>query len=78
MPVEPEKQLSDEFVFQQSIQIHTGSVRALGTHPLGEVLMSGSIDKTNKLFSLNNKTGKYDFTKEVSYHDGFVLNICPL
>jgi len=40
--------------------------------------MSGSIDKTNKLYNLNNATGKYEFTKEVQYHEGFVLSICPL
>ena len=40
--------------------------------------MSGSIDMSNKLYNLNNMTGKYEFVREVKYHDGFVLDICPM
>lgn len=40
--------------------------------------MSGSIDKTQKLFHLNPTSGKYDFVKEVKYHEGFILDICPM
>jgi phospholipase A-2-activating protein len=50
----------------------------LATHPKGDILMSGSIDKTNKLYLLDNSTGRYDFVREVKYHDGFVLCIIPL
>lgn len=57
--------------------MHTGCVRSLGTHPSGDVLMSGSIDMTNKIYKLDPLSGKYSFTKEVKYHEGFVLNIIP-
>ena len=39
--------------------------------------MSGSIDMTNKMWNLNNAIGKYNFSKEVKYHEGHVLDICP-
>lgn len=45
---------------------------------MGDVMMSGSIDYTNKLYNLNQGTGLYDFTKEVKYHEGFVLDICSM
>ena len=67
-----------EFHFQQSITVHEGSVRALGTHPHGEVLMSGSMDKTNKMLNLNPETGKYEFCKEMNYHEGFVVSVTPM
>ena len=41
------------------------------------MLMSGSIDFSNKMYTLNRATGKYDFTKEVMHHEGFVMNIIP-
>lgn len=66
-----------DFYFQQSLTCHEGSVRALGTHPLGDVLMSGSMDKTNKMFNLTG-SGKYEFCKEMSYHEGFVVSVTPM
>ena len=39
--------------------------------------MSGSIDMSNKLYNLNSAIGKYNFQKELKYHEGHVLNICP-
>lgn len=36
------------------------------------------MDKTNKMFSLNNDTGKYDFQKEMTYHEGFVVSVAPM
>lgn len=42
---------------------HHGAVRCLSTLDSG-YLLSGSIDKTTKLFMLNNATGKYEFEKE--------------
>ena len=75
---QPNHDPAAEFYFQQTLAVHDGSVRALGTHPQGEVLMSGSIDKTNKLYNLNSSTGKYEFEKEVKYHDGFVMAIEPM
>lgn len=46
--------LDNEYAFQQTMTVHTGSVRSLATHSAGDILMSGSIDMTNKIFSLNN------------------------
>ena len=39
--------------------------------------MSGSIDRTTKLFMLNNATGIYDFEKELSYHNDYIYAVCP-
>ena len=39
--------------------------------------MSGSIDMSNKIYNLNNAIGKYNFQKEVKYHEGHVLELCP-
>jgi hypothetical protein len=30
------------------------------------------------LFHLNTNSGKYDFVKEIKYHEGFILDICPM
>ena len=62
----------------QTLACHVSSVRSLATHPQGDILMSGSIDKTNKLYLLDNMTGRYEMIREVKYHDGFVLCIIPL
>ena len=62
----------------QTLATHTSSVRTIATHPKGDILMSGSIDMTNKLYLLDNLTGRYDFLREMKYHDGFVLAIIPL
>ena len=40
-------------------------------------MMSGSIDYTNKLYNLT-ANGKYEFVKEMKYHNGFILDICPM
>jgi hypothetical protein len=63
-------------MFQQTLAVHQGSVRAVATLDSG-YMMSGSIDKTTKLFMLNNKTGKYDFEKELSNHNAFVYTVHP-
>ena len=39
--------------------------------------MSGSVDTTNKIYTLDETNGQYTFDKEVQYHDGFVMNIIP-
>jgi hypothetical protein len=36
------------------------------------------MDKSNKFFNLNTTTGKYVFTKEVTYHEGFVISVIPM
>ena len=41
------------------------------------MLMSGSIDFSNKMYTLNRQTGKYDYIKEVIHHEGFVMDIIP-
>ncbi len=67
--------MTNDFQFQQSLAVHQGCVRSLGTLETG-YLLAGSIDKSSKLFVLNNRSGKYDFEKEMTYHDGFVYSIC--
>jgi len=42
------------------------------------MLISGSIDKSSKIFALNSDTGKYDFQNSVTYHTGFVVSVCPM
>jgi len=39
--------------------------------------MSGSVDTTNKIYTLDEINGKYTFDKEIQYHEGFVMNIIP-
>lgn len=56
--------------------LHNGAVRALATLDSG-FLLTGSIDRTNKLFSLNNATGKYDFEKEFTYHTEYIYSVIP-
>ena len=41
------------------------------------MLMSGSIDFSNKMYTLNKSSGKYDYQKEIVHHEGFVMNIIP-
>ena len=73
-----DEQMSEEFFFQQSVKVHEGSVRALGTLATSDMLMTGSIDKSSKIFTLNSDTGKYDFQNSVNYHTGFVVSVCPI
>ena len=68
--------MAGEFHFQQSLAVHQGAVRSLACLPTG-YMMSGSIDKSNKLFSLN-PMAKYEFEKELTYHDAFVYAIAPM
>lgn len=63
----------NEFKFAQFMEVHTGSVRSLATQ--GDILMSGSIDMTNKLY-MREASGQYQFTREMAYHEGFVMNLC--
>lgn len=80
MPHEPLSQtvVNNDFGFMQTLACHASSVRSIATHPKGDMLMSGSIDMTNKLYLIDNMTGRYEFIREVKYHDGFVLAIVPL
>ena len=54
--------------------LHQGSVRSLATLDAG-YLLSGSLDRTNKLFLLNNATGKYEFDKQFTYHSDFIYAV---
>mmetsp|Transcript_23414 Transcript_23414/g.17849 ORF Transcript_23414/g.17849 Transcript_23414/m.17849 type:complete len:136 (-) Transcript_23414:1605-2012(-) len=68
--------MSNEYLFQQSMHYHSGSVRALGCLDAG-YLLSGSIDTTAKLYLLHNNTGKYEFERETKYHGDFVYSVHP-
>lgn len=41
-------------------------------------MMSGSIDYSNKMFSLNQNSGRYEYLQEVKYHEGFVFDVIPM
>lgn len=42
-----------------------------------DLLMSGSIDFSNKMYTKSRQTGQYEFVKEIFHHEGFVMNIIP-
>lgn len=69
---------ANEFVFQQTLKVHDRAVRAVSTSAFGDVLMSGGGDNSNKMYTLNELTGKYDYRQAVAYHDGFVMCLCPM
>ena len=64
-----------DFTFLQSLAVHTGSVRCLDVLKGTDVLISGSIDTSAKMFLHNNATGLYAFEREFSYHEGFVYDV---
>ena len=68
---------NNEYAFSQTLACHSGAVRSLAFQRGADMLMSGSIDFSNKMYTLNRATGKYEFTKEVLHHEGFVMNIIP-
>lgn len=78
-PHEPFSQsvVDNDFGFMQTLACHSAAVRTVATHPQGDILMSGSVDYTNKIYMLDNLTGKYEFLREMKYHNGFVLSITP-
>lgn len=67
----------NEFQFQQTLSVHQGAVRCLTVIPGTDELISGSIDCSTKMMSLDRSTGKYTFEKDFTYHDGFVLSVHP-
>ena len=67
----------NEFQFSQCISVHQGAVRCLTTLPGSDSLVSGSIDKSVKLYDLDKTTGKYSFEKEFTYHDDFIYAVHP-
>lgn len=71
-PMEEQKDYSNEnFKFMQSLAVHSGSVRTVATSEKG-VMLSGSVDRSCKLFSLDETTGRYDFLQELNHHDHYV------
>ena len=69
--------VNNEFKLSQSIEIHSGALRCVATLPATNQLVSGSIDKTVKICGLNQQTGKYEFEREMAYHDGYVFALHP-
>ena len=67
----------NDFLFQQSIAVHQGSVRCLTTLPAVDSLVSGSIDKSVKMFNIDRSNGKYAFEREFAYHDAFIYAVHP-
>ena len=53
--------IGNEYSFSQTLACHEGSVRSLAYQKGAEVLMSGSIDFTNKLYTKNKTTGQYEY-----------------
>ena len=66
---DPFAMLNNDFVFSQSLSVHTGAVRCLASINEHNFLLSGSIDMTTKLFMMNSDSGKYAFEKETKYHE---------
>ena len=69
--------VGNEYGFCQTLACHSGAVRSLAFQKGADMLMSGSIDFSNKMYSLNPATGKYDYLKEIVHHEGFVMDIIP-
>ena len=78
-PMEEVKDYSNEkFKFMQSLAVHSGSVRAVATSEKG-VMLSGSVDNSCKLFSLDETTGRYEFIQELNHHEHYVYSVsCAL
>jgi phospholipase A-2-activating protein len=72
-PMEEEKKdyNSEDFKFMQMLEVHSGSVKAVAVNNTG-LMMSGSIDQSCKLFSLDDTSGKYQFLQELHHHDHYV------
>lgn len=67
----------NDFVFAQCLSVHQGSVRCLTTLPGSDSLVSGSIDKSLKLYNLDKSNCKYSFEREFTYHDDFIYAVHP-
>lgn len=76
MEQHPSSSLLDEFIFLQSLQLHSAPVRCLCVLNHNDALVSGSLDKTTKIYNMNTSNGKYDFDKEHSgFHDSFIYAV---
>ena len=69
--------VDNEFKFQQCLAVHQGAVRCLAVMPGTDELVSGSIDGSAKMMTLDRSKGQYSFEKDFTYHDGFVLAVHP-
>jgi len=69
--------VNNDYAFSQTLAVHSGAVRSLASLWPAEMLMSGSIDFSNKMYTLNKATGMYDYQKELMHHEGFVMSIIP-
>jgi WD40 repeat protein len=58
--------------------MHEASVRAVATHSLGDVMLSGSADRTCRLYDLDNLSGRYLPTRALTYHQDSVLCAAPM
>lgn len=67
--------VNNEFKFQQCLAVHQGAVRCLAVLPTTDDLVSGSIDGSAKLMTIDKSTGQYTFEKDFTYHDSFVLAV---
>ena len=52
-------------------------MRCLAVLPDTDCLISGSIDKSAKMMSIDRSNAKYDFEKEFTYHDSFIYAVHP-
>ena len=57
--------------------MHKGSVRSVAVLSDTDSLVSGSIDKSAKLFGLDRSSGKYTLEREFDYHDSFIFSVYP-
>ena len=67
-----------DFNFLQSLAIHSGTVRCLDVlEAEGDAIVSGSIDTSVKLCELSkeNDLKFYQFSKEFTYHEGFIYAV---
>ena len=68
---------ADGFHFLQTLAVHKGSVRSVTVLPDTDSLVSGSMDKSAKLFGLDKQSGKYTLEREFDYHDSFIFCVYP-
>ena len=67
-----------DFIFQQSLAVHQGSVRCLAVLEGSNRFVSGSIDNSVKQYNASpTQVGHYDFDREFTYHESFVYALCP-
>jgi phospholipase A-2-activating protein len=65
---------SNDYKFMQTLQVHSGSVKSVATNEKG-LMLSGSVDNSCKLFTIDETTGKYEFLQELAHHDHYVYTV---